>query len=114
MESRAVAKFVRFSPRKVNSVLTVIRNKRVEEALEILSFLQKSAAMLVTKVLRSAVANMGKIDDYSLIRIKEAWVGNGPILKRIRPGPMGRSMPIKKRTSHLTIVVTNALVKNKE
>ncbi|GHT61755.1 50S ribosomal protein L22 [Endomicrobiia bacterium] len=107
MEAKATAKFVRYTPRKVNQVLTLIRNKRVEKAFVILSFLPKSAVVLVQKVLRSATANAGRLDDFSGLKVKEAWVGNGPILKRMRPGPKGRGMPIKKRTAHFTIVVTD-------
>jgi large subunit ribosomal protein L22 len=107
MEAKATAKFVRYTPRKVNQILALIRNKQVEKALEVLSFLPKSAATLVEKVLKSSAANAGKIKNYSTLKVKEAWVGNGPILKRMRPGPMGRSMPIKKRTAHLAIIVTD-------
>lgn len=107
MEAKATAKFVRYTPRKVNQVCTLIRGKKVEKAFETLSFLPKSAATLVEKVLKSATANSGKLKDYSGLKVKEAWVGNGPILKRMRPGPMGRGMPVKKRTSHLTIIVTD-------
>jgi large subunit ribosomal protein L22 len=106
MDAKATAKFVRYTPRKVNQVLSLIRNKKVEKAFEVLSFLPKSAATLVEKVLKSATANSGKLNDFSGLKVKEAWVGNGPILKRMRPGPQGRGMPIKKRTAHLTIVVT--------
>ncbi|MDR1784660.1 MAG: 50S ribosomal protein L22 [Endomicrobium sp.] len=107
MEVKAIAKFVRHTPRKVNQVLTLIRNKKVERAFEILSFLPKSAAATIEKVLKSAVANAGKVKDYSNVKVKEAWVGNGPILKRVMPGSKGNSRPIKKRTSHLTIVVAD-------
>jgi large subunit ribosomal protein L22 len=107
MEAKATAKFVRYTPRKVNQVLALIRNKKVEKAFEILSFLPKSAAELVKKVLKSATANAGKLEDYSNLKVKEAWVGNGSILKRIRAGSKGRSMPIKKRMVHLTIIVTD-------
>jgi large subunit ribosomal protein L22 len=107
MEAKAIAKFVRYTPRKVNQVLTLIRNKKVEKAFEILSFLPKSAGTLVEKVLKSATANSGRLKDYSGLKVKEAWVGNGPTLKRMRPGPQGRGMPVKKRTAHLTIVVTD-------
>jgi large subunit ribosomal protein L22 len=113
MQAKATAKFVRYTPRKVNQVLTLIRNKKVEKAFEILSFLPKSAATLVNKVLKSATANSGKLKDYSSLKVKEAWVGNGSILKRMRPGPQGRGMPIKKRTAHLTIVVTDVGVTEK-
>ncbi|MDR1663223.1 MAG: 50S ribosomal protein L22 [Endomicrobium sp.] len=114
MEAKATAKFVRYTPRKVNQVLSLIRNKKVEKAFEILSFLPKSAAILVKKVLKSATANLGKLSDFSKLKIKEAWVGNGPILKRMRPGPQGRSMPIKKRMSHLTIIVSDTGVSGTE
>ncbi|AKL98677.1 50S ribosomal protein L22 [Endomicrobium proavitum] len=107
MQAQATAKFVRYTSRKVNQVLTLIRNKKVEKAFETLSFLPKSAATLVEKVLKSAVANSGKLNDYSGLKVKEAWVGGGPTLKRMRPGPQGRGMPVKKRTCHLTIVVTD-------
>jgi large subunit ribosomal protein L22 len=107
MEAKATAKFVRYTPRKVNQVCTLIRGKKVAKAFETLSFLPKSASTLVEKVLKSATANSGKLKDFSGLKVKEAWVGNGPILKRMRPGPMGRGMPVKKRTSHLTVVVTD-------
>ncbi|MCA6085704.1 50S ribosomal protein L22 [Candidatus Endomicrobiellum agilis] len=107
MEAKATAKFVRYTPRKVNQVLALVRDKKVRRAFEVLSFLPKSAASFVEKVLKSAVANAGKLKDYSNLKVKEAWVGNGPTLKRMRAGSKGRSMPIKKRTVHLTIVVTD-------
>ena len=107
MEARAIARFVRYAPRKVNQVLTVIRNQRVDRAFEVLSFLPKNATKLVEKVLKSAVANMGKLKDFSGLKIKEAWVGQGPTLKRMRPGPMGRGLEYKRKTSHLTVIVTD-------
>ena len=107
MEARAIARFVRYAPRKVNQVLTVIRNQRVDKAFEILSFLPKNATELVEKVLKSAVANAGRLKDFSGLKVKEAWVGQGPTLKRMRPGPMGRGLGYKRKTSHLTIIVTD-------
>ena len=107
MEAKAIAKFVRYAPRKVNQVLTVIRNQRVDKAFEILSFLPKNATELVEKVLKSAVANAGRLKDFSGLKVKEAWVGQGPTLKRMRPGPMGRGLGYKRKTSHLTIIVTD-------
>jgi large subunit ribosomal protein L22 len=116
MEAKATAKFVRYTPRKVNQVLALIRNKRVGKAFEILSFLPKAAAQLVEKVLKSATANAGKFGDYSDLKVKEAWVGSGSILKRIRARSKGRSVPIKKRMAHLTIIVTDVdvLVEKKQ
>ncbi len=107
MQAKAIVKFVRYAPRKVEQVLTVIRNKRVEKAFEALAFLPKTSTTLVEKVLKSAVANAGKLKDYSGLKVKECWVGQGPTLKRMRPGPMGRGLPYKRKTSHLTIIVTD-------
>jgi large subunit ribosomal protein L22 len=114
MEAKATAKFVRYAPRKINQVLSLIRNKKVEKAFEVLSFLPKSSASLVEKVLKSAIANSGKLSDFSKLKIKEAWVGNGLMLKRMRPGPQGRGMSIKKRTSHLTIIVTDISISDEK
>jgi large subunit ribosomal protein L22 len=114
MEVKAIAKFVRYTPRKVNQVLLLIKNKKVDKALEILSFLPKSAAVLVGKVLKSAIANSNRVENFSEFKVKEAWVGNGPILKRIRHGPRGRSMPVKKRTAHLTVVITDVNVQKQD
>ncbi|MDR3281873.1 MAG: 50S ribosomal protein L22 [Endomicrobium sp.] len=107
MQTKATAKFVRLTPRKVNQVLMLVKGKKVEKVFEILSFLPKSASVLVKNVLRSATSNAGCLEDYSSLRVKEAWVGDGPVLKRMRSGSRGRSMPIKKRTAHLTIIVTD-------
>jgi large subunit ribosomal protein L22 len=105
MEAVATSKFARYTPRKVNQVLTLIRNKSVEKAMGILEFTPKSASDLVLKTLKSAVANAGK-KDQSALKVKEAWVGQGPSLKRLRPGPMGRGMPFKRKMCHLTIKVS--------
>jgi large subunit ribosomal protein L22 len=107
MQSKAIARFVRCSPRKVSQVLMLVRGKKVEKAFEILSFIPKFAGVFIKNVLKSAASNAGALKDCSSLRIKEAWVGCGPILKRMRAGPRGRSMPIKKRTTHLTIIVTD-------
>ncbi|MDR3071202.1 MAG: 50S ribosomal protein L22 [Endomicrobium sp.] len=108
MEAKATAKFVRCTPRKVNEVLALIRNKKIGKAFEILSFLPKSAAPLVEKVLKSAVANAGKLKDFSDFVVKEAWVGNGSMLKRMRLGSKGVGMPVKRRMAHITVVVAAA------
>jgi large subunit ribosomal protein L22 len=109
MEARAVAKFVRISPRKVRLVIDAIRGERVEDALSVLRNLPQSAAPLVEKVLQSAVANaeQKEIEDVENLRIRKATVDPGPTLKRFIPRAMGRATPIRKRTSHITIVVDN-------
>ncbi len=114
MEAVAHARFVRYAPRKVNLVLQLIRRKPVEKAFEILSFAPKSVVPLIQKTLKSAVANSGHLKDMSKLTVKECWVGQGPVLKRMRPGPMGRGMPYTRKTSHLTIVVTDAMAIKKK
>lgn len=106
MQAAAHSKFIRQTARKVNQVLTLIRNKPVEKAFEILSFTPKASATLIAKTLKSAVANSGHLKTMSGLKVKEAWVGQGPALKRMRPGPMGRGMPYKRKMCHLTVIVT--------
>jgi len=105
MEGIAISKFARYAPRKVNQVLEIIRNKPVKKAFDLLSFAPKVSAVLVAKTLKSAVANTGKLKNPEGLTVKQCWVGQGPTLKRMRPGPMGRGMPYKRKTCHLTIVV---------
>ncbi len=109
MEAIAKTNFQRYAPRKVNQVLGLIRKKPVEKAFEILSFTPKVTAELIFKTLRSAVANSGHLKNMSHLSVKECWVGQGPVLKRMRPGPMGRGMPYKRKMCHLTMIVTDVL-----
>ena len=107
MEVKAVARFVRMSPRKVRRVVDVIRGKGGPEALITLKFMPQAAAQVVGKLLKSALANAEhnhdlKADDLKVVR---AFVDGGPTLKRIQPHAQGRAFPIKKRSSHITIVV---------
>jgi large subunit ribosomal protein L22 len=87
-------------------VLGLIRNKPVDKAFDILSFTSKTVTSVIIKTLKSAVANSGQLKNLSGIKVKQAWVGQGPTLKRMRPGPMGRGMPYKRKMCHVTIVVT--------
>lgn len=105
MEALAVERYLRYAPRKVNQVLGLIRNKPVEKAFEILSFTPKIVKTAITKTLKSAVANSGQRKNIGTLKVKECWIGQGPALKRMRPGPMGRGMPYKRKTCHITIVV---------
>ena len=109
MEAFAKTNFARFAPRKVNQVLSLIRKKPVEKAFEILSFTPKASCDLISNTLRSAVANSGHLKNMGHLSVKEAWVGQGPVLKRMRPGPMGRGMPYKRKMCHITVVVTDAI-----
>lgn len=107
MEARAVARYVRVSPRKARLVVDMIRGKDAGEAAGILRFTPKGAAEDVGKCLASAVANAEhnlKIKPETLY-VSEAFVNEGPTMKRIRPRAMGRAFRIRKRSSHITIVV---------
>jgi large subunit ribosomal protein L22 len=107
METRAVAKYVRISPRKARLIMDEIRGKKVEEALRLLSFSPNKGAFLIRKVISSAVANAeasSEIDVDNLF-IKRLYADEGPSLKRFRARAMGRATRIRKRTSHLTVVL---------
>ncbi len=109
MEARAIAKNVRIAPRKARLVIDLIRGKSVAEADIILSNLNKEAARLIRKVLTSATANatnnLGlKQED---LKVKEAYVDGGLVMKRMNFDSRGYVAPIKKRTSHITIVVSD-------
>jgi large subunit ribosomal protein L22 len=108
MEARAVARYVRVSPRKARLVVDLIRGKSIDDARAILRFSPRAAAEIVEKVLNSAVANAErnlhvKSDD---LIVGTTFVDEGPTLKRIQPRAMGRAFRINKRTSHITVVVT--------
>ena len=107
MEARAIAKYVRMSPMKVGVVLDLIRGKNVNEAFAILQYTPKEAAVVINKVLKSAVANAENNHDLNVenLYVAETFVGAGPTLKRFRPHAQGRAFRINKRTSHITVVV---------
>ena len=108
METRAVAKYVRVSPRKARIVIDTIRGKDVNEALESLQFNQRAVSETVSKVVTSAAANAEHnfgVRSENLY-IKECYVDEGPTIKRYRPRAKGAASPINKRTSHITVVVS--------
>jgi large subunit ribosomal protein L22 len=108
MQAKAVAKTVRIAPRKARLVVDLIRGKKVGEAVAILRLTPKAASPIVEKVLKSAIANAEHnydMDANNLV-VSEAYVDEGPTLKRFRPRAMGRASQINKRTSHITIVVS--------
>ncbi len=107
MEARAVLKYARISSRKVKIVLDLIRNKPVEEAMAILKFTPKAASPLVQKLLASAVANAQNNFnmDTDRLYVSETFANQGPTLKRIQPRAQGRAFRIRKRSSHITVVV---------
>ena len=108
MEARAIAKGVRIPPRKARLVIDLVRGKDVVEADKILNNLNKEAARLIRKVLTSAVANAENNNgaDKAKLYVKEAFVNEGQTLKRMKFGSRGHVDPIKKRPSHLTVVVS--------
>lgn len=106
-EARAIARYVRTSPRKLRLVMDEIRGRKVEEAFKILKFTPKRAAKTLEKVLKSAVANAEnnkQLDSGNLI-VYKAYVDVGPTMKRWIPRAMGRASQIHKRTSHITFIV---------
>jgi len=109
MEAKAVARYIRIAPYKVRQVVDLIRGKKVDEALAILRFTPKRAAHVVAKVVKSAVANAEH--NYDMLRdelvISRAYVDQGPTLKRWRPRAYGRANIRRRRTSHITIVVSD-------
>ena len=107
MEVKAVAKYVRISPRKVRPVMDQVRGKRVEEAMNLLAFAPQKGAFLLKKVIQSAVANVEQNTsmDVDGLYIKRVYADEGPMLKRFRPRALGRATRIRKRTSHLTVVL---------
>jgi len=107
MEAKAVAKYVRTSPQKARLVVDLIRGIRVEEAQKILTFTKKRAAKWVSKVLKSAVANAGQNPniDKKILYVKKIFVDQGPSMKRWRARAQGRAAAIKKRTSHITVIL---------
>ena len=107
MEAKAKATYVRMSPRKVQTVLDLIRNQPADKAMAILKFTPKAATEPVSKVLKSAMANAENNYNMDVTRlyVSEAHVAPGPILKRIQPRDHGRAYRINKRTSHITITV---------
>jgi len=108
MEARAIARYVRVTPRKADQVLQLIRGKRVDQVTEILDFTPKHVAKIIGKVVKSAVANAvameGKIN-VEHMHVKEAVAQAGPTMKRFLPRAQGRATPLLKRTCHILVIV---------
>jgi large subunit ribosomal protein L22 len=114
MEKKAISKFVRISAFKAREVTRLIQGKPVPEALAFLDLCPRKAATPVAKTLRSAVANMadnGSGASADELFVKEAVVGEGSTMKRIRPKARGMSGRIRKRTSHIYVTVTDETLK---
>ena len=108
MEAKAHLRYARISPRKVSIVLDLIRNKPVDYAMAVLENTPKAACEYLIKLLKSAMANA--VNNYQMdaskLYVSECFVCPGPILKRIRPMSKGRAYRIEKRSSHVTIVLS--------
>ncbi len=106
-QASAKLSYARISSRKVKTVIDLIRNKNVGEAMAILKFTPKSAAEIVEKLLASAIANAENNFgmDTEKLYVAEIYANQGPTLKRVRPRAQGRAFRIRKRTSHITVVL---------
>ena len=106
-EARATLKFARISSRKVKIVADLLRGKNIDEALAIVKFTPKAASEIVEKLLKSAIANAENNHnmEHGKLYIAEIYANQGPTLKRIRPAAKGSAVRIRKRTSHITIVL---------
>ncbi|MCX8027893.1 MAG: 50S ribosomal protein L22 [Thermodesulfovibrionales bacterium] len=108
METRAILRMARTTPLKAKRVIDLIKGKKASEALISLRFMPYRAARLIEKLLKSAVANAeqkNRYVDIDMLKIKTAYVGQGPVMKRMETRAMGRANIIKKRTSHITIIL---------
>jgi large subunit ribosomal protein L22 len=104
--AKAEARYVRVSPQKARLVVDMIRGRQAGDAINILSAVNKGIAPAVEKVLRSAIANAeNKSDDVDVDRlfVSEAYVNEGPRMKRIRPAPMGRAYRYQRRMAHIVV-----------
>lgn len=105
--ARAIARYVRIAPRKARVLAREIQGKHIDEALKVLAFSNRRAARFIWKALNSAIANAERNHglDRRKLYVAEIRVDEGPTLKRWRPRAMGRASMVRKRTSHITVVV---------
>jgi len=108
MESKAILKYARITPRKARRVIDLVRYKNAGDALIFLKFMPYRGARFVEKILKSAMANAGqkKAVNPEEMKIVQAFVDQGPVMKRVEPRAMGRANIIRKRTSHITLVLS--------
>ena len=110
IQAKAISRYNRQSARKIRKVLNKVRGTRVDNAIDYLNFSSEKASVLIEKTIRSAVSNLMQIDENNNVNIdslliKEAYVNQGPVMKRFRAASMGRASKLRRPTSHLTIVV---------
>ena len=108
MEVKATAKYIRIAPRKLRIVMNLIRGKNVNEAFAILQFTPKVGSEVIENVLRSAVANAEHNNDMNVdnLVVSSCYVDQGPTMKRIHPRSRGQAFKILKRSSHVTVCVS--------
>jgi len=115
LEAQATAKGLRSSAQKAGLVCDLVRGKGVNQALATLQFTRKTIARDVAKVLRSAVANLQQKDgfggDVERVYVSAVYANQGPSAKRVRPAPMGRAYRVVKRTTHITVKVSERPLK---
>ena len=115
IQAYATARYVRTSAQKAGLVLALIRGKDVNRALATLKFARKSVAEDIHKLLRSAIANAQQKDgfggDVERLFVSSCYANQGPSQKRVRPAPMGRAFRVVKRTTHLTVAVSEKPIK---
>jgi len=110
MEAIARKRFIRQSPYKIRYVLKTVKGLKVEDAINKLSLMNKKASIYIEEVLKASISNMmdkNSNENSDNLFIKTAYVDEGPAMKRFRPAAMGRATSIRKRTSHLTIIISN-------
>lgn len=107
MEVKASLKYARVGAQKARLVADLVRGKDVNEAVKTLTFLNKKSAGMVKKLIESAVANAEykKVMDVDNLYVKTIWVDQGPVLKRFRPRAQGRAFGVRKKTSHINVVL---------
>jgi large subunit ribosomal protein L22 len=107
MEAKAIARHVRISPRKVRPIVSMIAGKSVDDALAVLQFTPNRAARAVAKVLKSAAANAEHNLElaHDTLHVSRAFVDSGPSTRRLQARARGRADVIKKRSSHITVIV---------
>ena len=110
MEAKAIAKYVRMSPRKAGYICSLVRGKSVDEAVAILKYMPQRSATVIAKVINSAAANAENNNnmDRDKLYVAEIYANQGPTMKRILPRAKGSADRIRKRTSHIKVVLTEA------
>ncbi|MBQ8037607.1 MAG: 50S ribosomal protein L22 [Proteobacteria bacterium] len=105
--NRVSAMSVRLAPRKARIIVDMIRGSRVNDAISILRFTDKRGAVIIEKLIESALHNMSADTDIDSLKVARAWVNEGPTLRRYMPRAQGRATRIRKRTCHIHIELDN-------